>query len=166
MPRLFGAKIYNNQAYKDAMNKNYFPLSAMKTSVATLQASSLIHMDTMEYGQYQPILTPLNTWPNGAGAFWMKEMGLARLDLTNQPNSTPLSQDEPTVIPLTRCALLDACIRKCFNSTPDPIPMIIDIVDLPAGETVHQIKLVWEYQDGSDRPTLLRFTMCCPPKFP
>ncbi|WP_245321705.1 hypothetical protein [Bradyrhizobium sp. LTSPM299] len=146
------------------MNKLYNPIDAMRASVATLKASDQIHMATMEYGQYQPVLAPLKGWPAGAGQFWMKEMGQARIDLNNTPNTTPLSKDEPDVIPLTRCALLDACLRKCFNSQPDPICIIVDVEDLPAGSKVHEVKLDWEYADGSDRPTLLRFTMCCPPK--
>jgi hypothetical protein len=96
----------------------------------------------------------------------MREMGFARLQLTAQPNNLPLSRDEPGVIPLTRCALLDASLRKCFNSEP-PIPMIIDVTQKQEGAPnpdQHDIKLVWEYgKDGNDQvPTLLRFTMICP----
>ncbi|MGY4472912.1 hypothetical protein [Bradyrhizobium sp. USDA 3364] len=164
MPTKFGGAIYNNQQFKDHMNKLYHPIDAMRASVAKLKASDQIHMATMEYGQYQPVLSPLRDWPFGAGQYWTKEMGQARLDLTNQPNTTPLSKDEPDVIPLTRCALLDACLRKCFNSEPDPICIIVDVEDLPAGSKVHEVKLEWEYAADSTRPTLLRFTMCCPPK--
>jgi hypothetical protein len=164
MPRMFGGAIYNNQQYKAHMNKLYQPLTAMKASVAKLKASKMIHMDTMEYGQYQPVLSPLTDWPDGAGEFWMKEMGQARLDLTGERNTQALSKDQPHVVPLTRCALLDACIRKCFNSVPEPICMDVNIVNLPPDKKVHEIKLEWDYKDGSDVPILLHLTMCCPIK--
>ena len=60
----------------------------------------------------------------------MRKMGRARIQLSDQPNNIPLSRDEPNVIPLTRCALLDAAVRKCFNSEP-PIPMLINVQQKP-----------------------------------
>ena len=163
--QIFGGKIYNDPAYKNHINKFYYPVDAMRNSVATLKASGQIDIATMEFGQYQPILSPLSTWPNGKGQFWWREMGQARIDLTAQANAVPLSKDEPGVIPMTKCALLDACVRKCFNAEPDPIPMLIDVEeqqkDSPHANT-HDIKPVWEYANGSNVPTLLRLTMVCP----
>jgi hypothetical protein len=157
--------IYDDQNYKNLMNGNYYPLENMKKSVARLKASNLIDIETMEYGQYQPILSPLETWPNGSGKVWFKALGHTRLQLAAQPNTTALSHDERVVVPATKCALLDASIRKCFNSEP-PIPMKADITqhrqDDPNSDR-HEIRLVWEYGNGEDNaPTLLSLTMVCP----
>jgi hypothetical protein len=157
--------IYDDQNYKDLMNGNYYPLENMKRSVARLRASKQIDIETMEYGQYQPILSPLETWPNGSGKVWFKALGRARLQLAAQPNTTPLSNDQRVVVPATKCALLDASIRKCFNSEP-PIPMKIDVAQRQkddANSDQHEIRLVWEYGNGEDHaPTLLNLTMVCP----
>jgi len=164
--KIFGGKVYDNQQFKDHMNSHYYPLENMKKSVEILKASNQIDIATMEFGQYQPILSPLDVWPGGRGKFWMKEMGFARQQLNAQPNSRPLSIDESNAIPLTKCALLHACVRKCFNSEP-PIPMLIDVTqklnDAPNPD-LHDILLVWEYgKDGNAKvPTLLRLTMVCP----
>jgi hypothetical protein len=162
---MFGMKTYNDQDFKNLMNSHYYPLENMMESVALLKASNRIDLPTMEYGQYQPILSSLESWPKGKGKYWLKEMGRARINLNAQPNTTPLSADEPNVIPLTRCALLDACVRKCFNSEP-PICMKADITeareDAP-NPNDHEIRLEWEYGNGKDKPpTLLNLTMVCP----
>jgi hypothetical protein len=64
-----------------------------------------------------------------------------------------------------KCALLDASIRKCFNSEP-PIPIWMDTTqhqDDDANSDQHEIRLIWEYANGEDKaPTLLRLTMVCP----
>jgi hypothetical protein len=157
--------IYNDEQFKDLMNRNYFPLDNMKRSVARLKASDQIDIQTMEYGQYQPILSPTETWPRGVGKAWYRSVGQARIQLSAQPNTTPLSNDERVVVPSTKCALLDASVRKCFNSEP-PIPILIDVAeqkqDAPDAD-LHDIRLVWEYENGEDQvPTLLRLTMVCP----
>src|SRR5882757_4474142 len=158
-----GGKPYNNQQFKDHMNRHYYPLSAMQSSVEVLKASNQIDIATMEFGDYQSILTPLDKWPGDLGSKWERSKQYARAGLASQPNNTPLSADEPSVVPLTKCGLLDASVRKCFNSTP-PIPMQIDVQEQPKDSpnaTQHDIKLVWTY--GSDGiPTLLRLTMVCP----
>ena len=164
--QIFGAGVFNSQQFKDHMNSHYYPLENMKKSVAKLKASDQIDIQTMQYGQYQQILSPLDVWPGGKGKFWMREMGRARMQLSDQPNNIPLSRDEPDVVPLTRCALLDAAVRKCFNSEP-PIPMLIDVQQKPfdaPDPDQHDITLVWEYgKDGKEKvPTLLRWTMICP----
>jgi hypothetical protein len=110
------------------------------------------------------ILTPASSWPQGSAKYWHKEKGRARLDLSTQPNTVPLSRDEPGVIPLTRCDLLDACVRKCFNSEP-PIPMKTNIITHAPSDAYahrHEIRLEWDYKKGSDKPTLLYLTMVCP----
>ncbi|WP_407193417.1 hypothetical protein [Bradyrhizobium sp. STM 3566] len=102
------------------MNDNYFPLENMQRSVDILKASSDIHLPTLEYGQYHLILTPADRWPDGSAAYWHKEKGRARVDLSTQPNCTPLSNDEPGVIPLTRCDLLDARPQMLQLRAADP----------------------------------------------
>ncbi len=158
----FGGSVYDNQRFKDNMNRNYFPLDNMKRTVALLKGREDIDIETMEFGQYQPILAPKDVNSKGS-RFWLREMGIARIQFSAQPNTTPLSKDEPDVIPLTKCALLDACVRKCFNSDP-PICMVIDVRQKPkdaANAGQHEILLAWEYGTGNV-PTLLRLTMVCP----
>ena len=160
-----GGRVYGGKAFKDLMNSNYFPLANMKKSVATLKASDDIDLPTLEYGQYHLILNPPSKWPQGSAKYWHKEKGRARVDLSTQPNTVPLSKDEPGVIPLTRCDLLDACVRKCFNSEP-PIPMKTKIITHEASDAFahrHEIRLEWTYGKGEDKaPTLLSLTMVCP----
>jgi hypothetical protein len=165
MPRtvIFGGRVYNNQQFKDHMNSYYYPLSNMQRSVEKLKGSGQIDLKTMQWGQYQPILSPLDQWPGNTGMQWIKSKDEAREGLSTQANTRALSPDEPGVVPETKCDLLDAAVRKCFNSTP-PIPMIIDVMEQAkdsASADQHDIHLDWEY--GKDRiPTLLRLTMVCP----
>ncbi|MET0675299.1 MAG: hypothetical protein ABW175_05825 [Bradyrhizobium sp.] len=167
---ILGGAIFNDPTYKDHINRFYYPLDAMKRSVATLKAASdRIDIATMEFGQYQPVLSPLQSWPEGKGKHWWREMGRARIDLTAQASSMSLSNDEPDVKPPTKCALLDAAIRKCFNSQPDPIPMLIDVEEQPhdsPNANTHDIRVVWEYGGSGSVPTLLRLTMVCPFRAP
>lgn len=157
--------VYASSAFKNFWSDYYSTVPKMRKSVAILKASPRIHLPALEYGQYQPVLVPLAKWENFGSKYWAKEVGRARLDLTKQPNSQPLSNDEPDVIPLTRCALLDAAIRKCFNSEP-PIP--IDVLvkqqpkDAPTART-HTLELRWTYANGDDKPpTCLHYSMVCP----
>src|SRR3569623_288641 len=159
-----GSRTYNGASFRNLMNSNYYPLANMKKSVAKLKASDDIDLPTLEYGQYHLILTPASKWPQGSAKYWHKEQGRARLDLATQPNTVPLSRDEPGVIPLTRCDLLDACVRKCFTSEP-PIPMKPNIIVHAPNDAYahrHEIRLECEYKKGSDKPTLLNLTMVCP----
>lgn len=160
---MMGAKVYETSEFKTAMDSHYYPLDNMKQSVATLKNSNIIDIATMEFGQYQPILAPAEINPGGPKK-WLQNVGFARVQLTAQANTTPLSKDEPNVIPLTKCALLDACVRKCFNSVP-PICMQVNVTqkakDSPNPD-LHDIVLEWEYAKGSDVPTLLNLTMVCP----
>ena len=154
----FGGATYNNPAFKAAMNSHYADVNAMRRSLQTLQNSGQVDIPTMQFGQYQRVLAP-----NAVGPTWMREMGFARVQLSAQRNTTQLSQDEPGVVPLTKCDLLDASIRKCFNSEP-PIPLTIDVQETQATSAdpnLHDILLVWDY--GSDGiPTRLYLTMVCP----
>lgn len=155
------AKPYNNQQFKDHMNSLYYPLSAMQRSVEILK--SKLDLSTLKFGDYQSILSPLDRWPGDTGEKWMKSKEYARRGLASQINSAPLAADEPDVVPLTKCDLLDASVRKCFNSQP-PIPMKIDVQEQPEhspNATQHDIRLVWTYGDDGV-PTLLRLTMVCP----
>ena len=159
-----GGRTYSRKSFRHLMNSNYYPLANMKKSVAKLRASDDIDLPTLEYGQYHLILTPASKWPEGSAKYWHKEKGRARVDLSTQPNTVPLSRDEPGVIPLTRCDLLDACVRKCFNSEP-PIPMKTNIITHEASDALahrHEIRLEWEYKKCSDKPTLRHLTMLCP----
>ncbi len=161
-----GSRPYTTAAFRNLMNSNYYPLANMKKSVAKLKASAHIDLPTLEYGQYHLILTPASKWPQGSAKHWHKEKGRVRVDLAAQPNTTPLSKDEPEIVPLTRCALLDASVRKCFNSEP-PIPMKTHIMTHEAtdpGADTHEIRLEWEYEGDSKTPTLLYLTMVCPYK--
>jgi hypothetical protein len=160
---MMGARVYETDKFKQAMDSRYYPLDSMKQSVATLKNSQNIDIETMEFGQYQPILAPSEINPSGPKA-WLKNVGFARLQLTAQSNTTPLSKDQPDVIPLTKCALLDACIRKCFNSDP-AICMQVNVTQKAkdaANPDQHDILLEWEYGTGSNVPTLLNLTMVCP----
>lgn len=166
MPDFFGGRVFDSKQFKDSMNSHYYPLENMKATVELLKGRDDVDLATIQYGQYQAILAPAAINMKGH-KFWLREMGFARIQLTAQPNSTPLSKDEPAVIPLTRCALLDASIRKCFNSVP-PIPMLIDVrqktPDDPNPDQ-HSVDLVWDYEAGNV-PILLHFTMICPFKVP
>jgi hypothetical protein len=160
---MMSGKVYETQTFKKSMDSHYFPLDSMKESVAKLKSSDNIDIETMEFGQYQPILAPAEINPKGPKA-WLKHVGFARVQLTALPNTTPLSKDEPNVIPLTKCALMDASVRKCFNTDP-PICMQVNVTqkakDSP-DPNLHDIVLEWEYGTGGDVPTLLNLTMVCP----
>src|SRR4030088_1682102 len=151
--------VYKNPSFKDKINIHSHSVDAMRNSIDILKKSCKVNLATMEFGQYQPILAPKDVNPVGAKT-WLENVGYARLQLSAQPNDRPLSKDEPAVIPLTKCALLDASIRKCFNSNP-PIPMQIDVTQKPNTAPdwdKHDILLVWDYGAGNV-PTLLYLTM-------
>lgn len=148
------------------MNARYASVESMTKNIAILDAAALqIDRHTMEYGQYQPVLVPFDQWPAGAAAAWTKTVGNMRLNLADQLNNDPLSLDEGTNRPKTRCALLDAAIRKCFNS-PKPIPFTVKVAQQAQNSPdakVHSIELDWDYDDGLDKqPTFLTLTITCP----
>jgi hypothetical protein len=159
---MMGGKVYETSSFKQAMDSNYYPLESMQKSVDILKNSQNIDIETMEFGQYQPILAPQQISPNGPKT-WLQNVGRARIQLNAQPNTRQVSKDDPAV-PLTKCALLDACVRKCFNSAP-AICMQVNVTqkakDAP-DPTLHDIILEWEYGNGDSVPTLLNLTMVCP----
>jgi hypothetical protein len=143
--RIAGGTVYRSPAFKRFWDGFYDSVENMRRSIEILRGSSAIDLPTLEYGRFQPILAPLDKdWPVGGLRLYMKEMGTARLNLTDQPNDVALSEDEPDVTPLTKCALLDAALRKCFNSEP-PIPMDVYVEEQdensPNRDT-HTIRLV------------------------
>jgi hypothetical protein len=145
------------------MDSKYYPLDNMKNSVEFLTNRDDIDIATMEFGQYQPLLAPEAVQANKSPKFWWQELGGARMSLTAQPNKDQVSADDPYV-PLTKCARLDACVRKCFNSDP-PICMLVNVTQKGKDDpdpTWHDILLVWDYAPGSNVPTLLNLTMVCP----
>jgi hypothetical protein len=159
---MMGGKVYETASFKQAMDSNYYPLESMKKSVDILKNAQNIDIETMEFGQYQPILAATEINQKGS-KFWLQNVGRARVQLTAQANTEPVSDDDPTV-PLTKCARLDACVRKCFNSDP-PICMTVNVTQKGKGDpdpTQHDILLVWDYDSGSKVPKLLNLTMVCP----
>ena len=62
---MMGAKVYETNDFKQAMDSHYYPLANMKQSVAKLASSENIDIETMEFGQYQPILAPAEINPKG-----------------------------------------------------------------------------------------------------
>ena len=159
-----GVSVYQGAPFKNFWTQFFGSVDAMRRSIATLNASPDIHLPALQYGQYQPILVPLQNWVDFGSEHWAKEMGTARLHLTEQANTQPLSNDEPSNVPLTRCALLDAAIRKCFNSEP-PIPIDNNVRQKKkdeAGADTHGIEVSWDYAADGKTPTRLRYTMVCP----
>lgn len=163
--RILGGTVFRTPEFKAFWMKHLGSVDAMRKSIETLKASPYIYVPALEYGRYQPILEKLDNWPDDSGRLWIKDMGIARVHLADQPNTTPLSKDQPDVVPLTRLALLDATIRKCFNSDP-PIPIEIyadERQETVAGGKTHTVELRWDYGNGDDKPpTRLHFKMNCP----
>jgi hypothetical protein len=160
---MMGGKVYETAGFKQAMDSNYYPLQNMIKTVDYLKNRDDIDIATMQFGQYQPLLAPEAVQANKSPKFWWQQMGRARMSLTAQSNTDPVSENDPSV-PLTKCARLDACVRTCFNSDP-PICMQVNVTqkgkdDPDPGE--HDILLVWDYAPGSKVPTLLNLTMVCP----
>jgi hypothetical protein len=59
--KIFGGGL-DNPGYLTLMGKNYDNVDAMRASIKKLKDSKQIDIETMEYGQYQPILVPLKDW--------------------------------------------------------------------------------------------------------
>jgi hypothetical protein len=161
---MMGAKVYEAAGFKQAMDSHYYPLDNMKKSVAFLKNREDIDIATMLFGQYQPLLAPEAVQADKTPKFWWQEMGGARMSLAKQPNDQPVvDYAKEKVVPLTRCDLLDACVRMCFNSEPDPICMNVNVTQKAQDDPnpdQHAIDLKWDY-DG-EVPILLHLTMICP----
>ena len=157
-----GGVVSKDPVFHGDMNIHYRTVDKMKESLVILKQAGL-DVATMQFGQYQPKLAPTAIGNLGAG-WWDREVNKARTQLSAQANTTPLSRDEPKVIPPTKCALLDACVQKCFKSA-EPIPMTIK-VDMKEqsdpNPNQHDIVLDWVYGVSSDVPTRLYLTMVCP----
>jgi len=163
-PITAGMRVYQSSKFKDFWKQYCGSVEGMRRAVAILRDSPGVYLPALEYGQYQPVLVPLENWVEFGSQHWAKEVGNARLQLTTQPNTQPLSNDEPANIPLTRCALLDAAIRKCFNADP-PIPIDNTIRQKRKDESdpqVHAIEVKWTYAADGKTPTVLHYTMICP----
>ena len=148
------------------MNARYSTVQAMQENVAALdKASAQINRATMEYGQYQSLLVPFDQWPSTAADSWLKTVTGMRANLTGQSNTNALSPDEPNNTPNTKCTLLDAAIRKCFNSSP-PIPFQVSVAEQPKDSpdaNNHAIGLDWAYANGQGKPpTFLTLSITCP----
>lgn len=160
--RVLGGAVSKDPIFHGDMNAHYATVDDMKASVVSLKQAGL-DVATMEFGQYQPVLEPNAIGKLGAG-WWQREVTKARTQLSAQANTTPLSRDEPKVIPPTKCALLDACVQKCFKSN-EPIPMTIKVnmkKQTDADLNQHDIVLDWVYEVSSDVPKRLYLTMVCP----
>jgi hypothetical protein len=161
-----GMAVYQSAPFKNFWSPFCGTVDAMRRSIETLKASHDIHLPALEYGQYQPILVPRANWVDFGSQHWAREVGNARLNLTMQPNTQALSNDEPANVPLTRCALLDAALRKCFNSEP-PIPIDNNVRQKRKDEAnpdTHAIEVSWDYAADGKTPTMLHYTMICPYK--
>lgn len=156
----FFAGFYADPKFLDAMNKNYTS-EAMKQSVRALKSHASFSLSTMKWGEYQQILTPREKWPPRTFELWHESMLAARDSLATQRNMLHLAPDDAAV-PLTKCDLADAVIRKCFNSVP-PIQIVIavEVKDAAAADpTAHDLKIEWTTIAGG-APSL-NFTMICP----
>jgi hypothetical protein len=159
-----GVSVYQGAPFKNFWSQFCGSVDAMRRSIDTLKGSQDIFLPALEYGQYQPVLVPLQNWVDFGSQQWVKEVGKARLDLTAQPNTQALSNDEPANVPLTRCALIDAAVRKCFNSEP-PIPIDNNVRQKKKDEAnadLHAIEVSWDYAADGKTPTMLHYTMVCP----
>ena len=80
---MMGGRVYETSGFKQAMDSHYYPLDSMKQSVEKLQNSQNIDIETMEFGQYQPILAATEINQKGP-KFWLQNVGRARVQLTAQ----------------------------------------------------------------------------------
>jgi hypothetical protein len=159
---MMGAKVYEADDFIQTMDSKYYPLESMVKSVEFLKSREDIDIETMNFGQYQPLLAPDAVKAGKSPKFWWQEVGRARMSLARQPNTDPVYAGDTGAAPLTRCDLLDACVRKCFNSDP-PICMNVNVTQKSQDDPnpdQHAIELVWESKDGA--LSMLILTMVCP----
>jgi hypothetical protein len=84
---------------------------------------------------------------------------MLRADLARAPNSDPVAPDEAGNIPRWRIDLLDLAFQKAFYSDP-PIPIEADRQD--ATGTLFEVRIAWDMDAASGRPTKLYLTIFCP----
>ncbi|MGB8843919.1 MAG: hypothetical protein WCC64_22950 [Aliidongia sp.] len=170
----FSAFINSLYASADQMQTNVETLTHPQTGKYTKSPGRANSIQAIKWGDYQPVLAPLDTWPGATGERWVKSAAEARNSLMKVANTDPVDDRYPTNIPKTRCDLLDALVQKCFNTpaagqTKPGIPMAIDVTEKPstdANRDLHDIVFHWE-SDADGKPTLLYLTMVCayqPPK--
>jgi hypothetical protein len=170
----FSAFINSLYASAEQMQANVETLTHPQTGKYTKSPGQTNSIQAIKWGDYQPILAPLDTWPGATGERWVKSAAEARNSLMKVANTDPVDDREPTNIPKTRCDLLDALVQKCFNTpaagqTKPGIPMAIDVTEKPSTDVnrdLHDIVFHWE-TDADGQPTLLYLTMVCayqPPK--
>ena len=168
-----GGVTFSKSAFKQYINKLYYPLENMQASVDKLkkaEAAGQINMQTMEYGSYQPILAPKHQWPHNLGLLWDRAVYTVMTSFDRQPNTQPVSPSDLRTVPAKKREWLNMAVRKCFNSVP-PIPIFISVkvkADDADNPTEHDIELVWEYEPGypppENPPALLLLTMVCVPE--
>jgi hypothetical protein len=155
----FFAGLYADPKFLEAMNKNYTK-EAMGPSKSKLKTHGFDFV-TMEWGEYQDILTPKENWPGNTHQHWQESLREARESLASQRNYETVSPTD-THKPRTKCDLADAVIRKCFNADP-PIPIVVNVTKkdaLDADPTSHDVLIDWPQTATGE--TSLKFTIVCP----
>jgi hypothetical protein len=169
----FVAFINSLYASAEQMQANVETLTHPQTGKYTKSPGRANSIQALKWGDYQPILAPLDTWPGVTGERWVKSAAEARNSLIKVANTDPVDDRDPANIPKTRCDLLDALVQKCFNTpaagqTKPGIPMAIDVTEKPSTDVnrdLHDIVFHWE-TDGDSKPTLLYLTMVCAYQLP
>ena len=159
----FFAGLYADPKFLKAMNKNYTK-EMMSQSVETLKQRGF-DFATMEWGDYQDILTPKENWPGNTHQYWADSLREARESLAGQRNYATISPTDHHK-PRTKCDLADAVIRKCFNADP-PIPIVVNVTKkdaLDADPASHDVLINWP--QTADGGTSLEFTIVCPHESP
>lgn len=155
----FFAGLYADKEFLKAMNKNYNVDNIGHSKVKLKN----LHFDfaTMEWGDYQDILTPKEDWPGRTHQHWKQSLKEARESLASQRNFAKISPTDQHV-PRTKCDLADAVIRKCFNADP-PIPIVVNVKmkeAFDADPTLHDVLVGWPQTASGE--TSLEFTIVCP----
>ena len=151
-------RVYQGKDFKTAMDSNYYPLENMKNSVddADKLAEHRYRDDGVRSVSADPV-TGSGKPERSQGVAEARRFCPRQLDGSGQQHA--VSKDEPDVVPLTKCALMDASVRKCFNSTP-PICMQVNVTqrakDDPDADK-HDILLVWEYPVWKQRADAFEF---------
>jgi|GEM_PF-1120411 hypothetical protein len=164
----FSAFVNDLYASAEQMQANVDTLTHPLTGPYTKTRGRANSIQTIRWGDYQPILAPLDTWPGVTGERWVKAAAEARRSLMQVANTDPVDDRDPGNIPKTRCDLLDALVQKCFNTpaagqVKPGIPMVIDVTEKPSTDLnrdLHDIVYHWQ-TDAEGNPTLLYLTMVC-----
>ena len=167
--QLLSGFIYDEK-YKKMINSYLFPVEDGDWSVERIQVEmGADFLKTIKWGDYQAVLQSVKSWPGKSGDLWQKSVDYARNDLTNIKNfenSSALDEE----IPDDKCALLDACVRKCFNTVAPGqekpgIPIVVDVKTRSPQDPLkdqHDIQLNWTYDADRKYVAQLNLTMVCP----